>query len=91
MCFFHLLRHSNLQNFIFQLLMSKFLKYYFQNFSENHLGIYADNTRLFPLPQNNVVSRIKNLGQNSKGGWGNIVHFLGTCPIIFFHVRGSQS
>lgn len=28
---------------------------------------------------------IKNLGQHCKGGWGNLVHFLGTCTIIFFH------
>ena len=47
--------------------------------------IYPDNRKFFCLPQTSVVSRIKNLGQNCKGGWGNLVHFLGTCPIIFFH------
>ena len=37
------------------------------------------------LPQNNALSRIKNLGQHCKGGWVNLVYFLGTSPIIFFH------
>ena len=47
--------------------------------------IYLDNRKFLSLPQNNVVSRIKNLGQHCKGGWGKVVHFLGTCSIIFFH------
>ena len=47
--------------------------------------IYLDNRNFLPLPQHNVVSRIKNLGQYCKGRWGNLVHFLGTCPIFFSH------
>ena len=65
--------------------MSKFLKHYFHKFSDNH-GNSLDKREFLPLPQNNVLSRIKNLGQHCKGEWGNLVHSLSTCPIIFFTI-----
>ena len=63
--------------------MSKFLKYHFHKFSDNHGKNISRQQKIPPPPQNNVVSRIKNVGQHCNGGWGNLVHFLGTFPIIF--------